>query len=72
VHLVGYDLDGNEVSLEATEVLARVFQHEIDHLDGTLLLSHLEPEQRREAMRELRSRALAAPDGLDHPGAAKL
>ena len=34
VHLVGLDLDGNEVSIEATELEGRVFQHELDHLDG--------------------------------------
>src|SRR5690606_8875514 len=34
VHLRGVDLDGNEVSIEADEILARAFQHEIDHLDG--------------------------------------
>ena len=34
VHLVGHDLDGHEVSIEADEFLARVFQHEMDHLDG--------------------------------------
>ena len=36
VHLTGYDLDGNEISVEADEFLARVFQHEVDHLDGVL------------------------------------
>jgi peptide deformylase len=56
VHLTGYDLDGNEVSLEADELLARLLQHEIDHLDGTLLLERLEPDQRKAAMRELRKR----------------
>ena len=58
VHLVGYDLDGNEVSIEADEYLARVFQHELDHLDGVLLLDRLDADQRKEAMRILRSRAL--------------
>jgi peptide deformylase len=59
VHLTGYDLDGNEVSIEADEVLARAFQHELDHLDGTLLLEHLDKEQRKAALRELRQRATA-------------
>jgi peptide deformylase len=61
VHLRGRDLDGNEISIEADELLARVFQHEADHLDGTLLLERLDAEQRKEAMRTLRERAL----GLD-------
>jgi len=67
VHLVGYDLDGNEISIDADELLARVFQHEIDHLDGILLLARLEKDQRKQAMRILRDRALpdvAASGGL--------
>jgi peptide deformylase len=55
--LTGYDLDGNEISVEADEVEARCFQHELDHLDGVLLLSRLDKDQRKEAMRELRRRA---------------
>jgi peptide deformylase len=62
VHLVGHDLDGNDVSIEADEYLARVFQHELDHLDGTLLLDRLDADQRKEALRILRSRALTLPD----------
>src|ERR1051325_5275676 len=34
IHLVGLDLDGNEVSIEADEYEARVYQHELDHLEG--------------------------------------
>ncbi len=56
VHVTGRDLDGNEVSLEADELLARLIQHELDHLDGVLLLDHLEADQRRDALRELRER----------------
>jgi peptide deformylase len=56
IHLTGYDLDGNEISLEADDVVARLFQHELDHLDGRLLLELLEPDQRKQAMRELRKR----------------
>jgi peptide deformylase len=59
VHLTGYDLDGNDVSIEADEVLARAFQHELDHLNGTLLLQHLDKDQRKAALRELRQRATA-------------
>ena len=63
VHLTGYDLDGNEISVEADEFLARVFQHEVDHLDGILLVERLDDEQRREAKRVLRARALNLPVG---------
>ena len=61
VHLTGFDLDGNEVEIEADELLARLFQHEVDHLDGTLLLSRLDGDQRKEAMRALRARTLDLP-----------
>jgi peptide deformylase len=54
VHLTGWDLDGNEVSFEADEYVARVFQHEMDHLDGILLLERLDDEQKLEARRALR------------------
>ena len=58
VHLTGYDLDGNEVSIEADEFEARVFQHELDHLDGRLLLELLDADQRTAAMKALRNRDL--------------
>ncbi len=61
VQLRGRDLDGHEVSIEADELLARVFQHEVDHLDGMLLLARLDSEQRKEAMRMLRERTLSLP-----------
>ena len=54
VHLTGFDLDGNEVSFEADELLARMFQHELDHLDGVLLLDRLPEDQRKEAKRAVR------------------
>jgi peptide deformylase len=50
----GVDLDGNEVLLEGDELMGRLIQHEIDHLDGVLLLDRLEPEAKKAAMRELR------------------
>src|SRR5580693_1007636 len=58
VHLVGLDLDGNEISIEATELEGRVFQHELDHLDGILLVERLNDDQRKEAMKILRGRTL--------------
>jgi peptide deformylase len=56
VRLTGVDLDGNDLDIEADDLLARMFQHEVDHLEGKLLLEHLTKEQRNEAMRELRRR----------------
>jgi peptide deformylase len=68
VHLVGLDLEGNEISIEATELEGRVFQHELDHLDGILLVERLNEDQRKEALKILRSRTLDLPahdpDGL--------
>ena len=54
VHLTGYDLDGNEISIEADELMARLFQHELDHLDGVLLLERLDSDTRKQALRTLR------------------
>lgn len=57
----GRNLDGNEVEFEADELFARLIQHELDHLDGVLLLDHLDPEQRKAAKRELRLRVMNVP-----------
>jgi peptide deformylase len=59
IHLTGWDIDGNEISIDADEIEARCFQHELDHLDGRLLLTLLDKSQRKEAMRELRRRSEA-------------
>jgi peptide deformylase len=59
VTMRGLDLDGNEIVLEGDDLLARMIQHEIDHLDGVLLLDRLEPEVRRAALAELRNRQLS-------------
>ena len=56
--ITGFDLDGNEVEIEADELEARMFQHELDHLDGVLLLEHLDDEQRSEAKKALRELVL--------------
>jgi peptide deformylase len=54
VLLKGWDLDGIEVEIEADELQARLFQHELDHLQGVLMFDRMTPEQRRDAMREYR------------------
>ncbi len=71
VHLIGLDLEGNELSIEADELEGRALQHEVDHLDGTLLVERLDPDQRREAKAILRARALQLP-GDDPDGLSKL
>jgi len=60
VHVIGRDLDGNEVSYEADEFEARMFQHELDHLEGTLLVDRLDPDSRKEALATLRDLQITA------------
>jgi peptide deformylase len=52
--------DGEPILIEASGLEARVIQHEIDHLDGVLILDRTSREQRKEAMRTLRERQQAA------------
>lgn len=59
VHLRGLDLDGREVSVEGEEMEAKLFQHEVDHLDGRLLLERLDDRERKQAMKLLRRQAEA-------------
>ena len=54
--VVGTNLDGEEVVVEGTGLMARALQHECDHLDGMLYLDRLERSIRKKAMRELRER----------------
>ena len=54
VRVSAVDSDGDPVELEAEGFEARVIQHEIDHLDGVLIVDRAQDEQRREALRELR------------------
>ena len=48
------DVEGRPLELEPEGFAARVIQHELDHLDGVLILDRTAPEQRREALRTLR------------------
>lgn len=50
----GRDLDGNEIEIEANELMGRLFQHELDHLHGLLMFDRMSPEQRKEALGEYR------------------
>jgi peptide deformylase len=45
IKIQAYDLDGNEISGEVTDFMARIVQHETDHLDGTLFIDRLGPAQ---------------------------
>ena len=57
VTVKGLDLDGRERLYTATELLARAFCHEIDHIDGLLFVDRLSPLKRDLLKRKLRKRA---------------
>jgi peptide deformylase len=54
VRIRALDEEGGRRSVEASGLEARVIQHEMDHLDGVLILDRTSRDQRREAMRALR------------------
>jgi peptide deformylase len=56
VTLVGRNESGDEVRYELTDIHARAAQHEVDHLDGILMIDRTTPEARREALGTLRPR----------------
>jgi peptide deformylase len=60
VTIEGKDASGAEFRLELAGIAARVVQHELDHLDGKLILDHTDPDSRREALRLLRPRLALA------------
>lgn len=53
------DIEGQEVEFEAEGLLARVLQHEVDHLDGILFIDRLDAEERRRVAEELQELAAA-------------
>lgn len=59
IHVTGLDLDGNELSIEADELAARMFQHEVDHLDGVLMTERLDDDQKVEAKKAVRELMMA-------------
>jgi peptide deformylase len=50
----GFDMHGEPLTVEGTELLARALQHETDHLDGILFIDRLDREARKAAMKEIR------------------
>jgi peptide deformylase len=68
--LSGLDVDGEAVRLEASGLEARVLQHEIDHLDGVLILDRAPRDQRKGALRALREGESYSPEpaGEAEPG----
>jgi peptide deformylase len=56
LHVVarGWNMHGEPVRVEGSQLLARCIQHEVDHLDGVLFIDRLDPETRKRAMAEIR------------------
>ena len=50
----GFNMYGEPVTIEGSELLARAIQHETDHLDGVLFIDRLDTEARKAAMKEIR------------------
>jgi peptide deformylase len=61
VRVRGKDERGDEMLIEASGLEARVLQHEMDHLDGVLILDRTSRDQRKQAMRTLREAAAGTP-----------
>ena len=62
IHIIGRDLDGNEMTYEADELESRMFQHEMDHLDGVLLIERLDEDTRKAALKTLRDLQIGRPE----------
>lgn len=60
----GVDISGQPVTIEASGLLARVFQHEIDHLNGVLFVDRIPEEQRTKLERTLRGMAQKTKESL--------
>ena len=54
VEACGFNMHGEPVTIEGSQLLARAIQHETDHLDGILFVERLDPETRKLAMRAIR------------------
>ena len=54
----GLDVDGNPVAFSGEGLVARILQHETDHLDGLLFIDRLSPGARRKALGDLRDQEL--------------
>ncbi len=58
VRAEGLDLSGAPVAYEGDELMGRALQHEMDHLNGLLILTHLNPLIKKQVLKELREEAL--------------
>ncbi|MFI0349739.1 peptide deformylase [Actinomadura sp. 9N407] len=50
----GFNMHGEPITLEGTDLLARCVQHETDHLDGIIFIDRMDAEQRKAAMKAIR------------------
>lgn len=66
VRVSGRDVEGEPVAIEASGLEARVLQHEIDHLDGVLILDRTSRAQRKGALRALREGGSYSPSPEEH------
>jgi peptide deformylase len=64
----GRDIEGESITIEAAGLEARVLQHEIDHLDGILILDRTVREQRKAALRALREGGSYSPSAEEEIG----
>lgn len=58
VKIRGQDPEGNPLEIEAEGLLARIFQHEMDHLEGKLILDRCSREEKRKALTQIEEMAL--------------
>jgi peptide deformylase len=63
----GFDVTGHDVTIEAEDLLARVLQHEVDHLDGVLFIDRLDADHRTQAMAALRNQTLGLVPAANDP-----
>jgi peptide deformylase len=63
IRVAGRDAEGERIEIEASGLEARVLQHEIDHLDGILILDRTSRDQRKGALRALREGGSYSPPG---------
>jgi peptide deformylase len=70
IRVTGFELDGTPVAFDAEEFLARILQHETDHVNGILFIDRLSAEDRREAMRAIREQELGLATSRSDPSRA--
>jgi peptide deformylase len=53
IKIKAIDLKGEKIELEAEDMLSRIFQHEVDHLNGILFIDHLSPQERKDFLSKI-------------------